>query len=806
VTVVFCDLCDSTQLGERIDPETLRGVLASYFRAMSAVLERHDGTVEKFIGDAVMAVFGVPGVREDDALRAVRAAAEMRTALAELNAELEPKLGIRLRTRTGVNTGEVIAGVPSRGGGFVSGDAVNVAARLEQAAEPGEVLIGEHTLELVRGAVTTEPVAPLELKGKSRRVPAFRLLDVDVTPGIGGTGLTAPLVGRDRELAELHAALDRATERRTCELLTVLGPAGIGKSRLAQDFAAAVGERATVAVGRCVSYGEGLTFWPLRGVVAALAGSADEERTDVVRTGLARILEGDEDAGTVGERIAGAVGWGDPATDPLETAWAVRRLLEAAARERPLVVVLEDLHWAEPILLDLVEHVTGTLDGVPVLVVALAREDLLDLRPGFGGDAPRVVMAPLDARNSRALVEHLLGHDDVAGDLADLVFARAEGNPLFVEELVRMLVDERQLERSEAGVSAVRSSPLSLPPTIHALLAARIDRLAPGERTVVEAGAVVGAAFGRGALLALAGDRHAAEVDAHLDGLARSGLLAPDGGRFAGDPTYSFGHALMRDVAYGAMLKARRADLHARYADWLERTAGDRADEHDELLGYHLERAHRYLTELGPADDRARLLAARAARRLGASGARALARGDIRAAVSLLERAVSLLDAEDPVRRELTTKLGIALAETGQVSRVDALLRDRLEAERRGGAFVMFHDADGRQHVVDLGETATIGRRTDRDVALTWDDEVSRRHAHITAIDDGWELADDESRNGTHLNGQRLTAPHALRDGDVLRFGDTVVLFRAPARAPAHAGAAPGPGQRTHVPGRSDER
>jgi class 3 adenylate cyclase len=772
VTIVFCDLCDSTKLGERLDPETLRQVIARYFEAMSEALNRHEGAIEKFIGDAVMAVFGTPTVREDDALRGVRAAAEMRSTLAELNDQLEERWGVRLQARTGVNTGEVITGDPSRGEGFVSGDAVNVAARLEQTAPPGEILIGEHTLDLVRDSVVVEPVPPLELKGKSEPVPAFRLVEVTDGPAERARRLDAPLIGRERELAQMREAFDRAVAGRGCELVTLVGPAGIGKSRLAEDFGASVAGEAKVVAGRCLSYGEGLTFWPLRAIVEGLVGSADDESSEQAQARIARLLEDDDDTATIVERVAGALGQSEAAAYPAETFWAVRKLLEAAAREQPLVILFEDIHWAEPTFLELIEHLAGKAEGVPILIVAAARTDLFDVRPDFGGAvaaATKLELHPLGAEQSRTLIEQLVGDAGATADLPDRVFAAAQGNPLFVEELVRMLLEERHAD---------------VPPTIHALLAARLDRLDPAERVVVEAAAVVGRSFSGGAVLELVGGDDRAELERQLSALVAKQLIEPDGSRFAGEQTFSFNHILVRDVAYQGILKGQRSELHASFAAWLERVAGERANEYEEILGYHLERAHRYLAELGPLDERGRELATRAAARLGSSGGRALARGDIGPAVNLLERAVSLLAEDDPLRRDLTVKLGIALAESGQLSRADALLHDRLEAERRGSAYVVFQDPTGKQQVVTLEddqEKVAIGRRVENDIALAWDQEVSREHAQLLRGPEGWTLVDDGSRNGSYLNGQRVSGRHPLRDGDVLRFGDTVVLFRAPA-------------------------
>ena len=776
VTVVRSDLVGSTKLGEALSPETLRQVLGRYFDVMTEVLMRHEGASQRFIGDAVMAVFGIPSVHEDDALRAVRAAIEMRAALRDLNDELEPRWGVRLQARTGVNTGEVIVGDPSHGEDFVSGEAVNVATRLERAAPSREILIGEQTLDLVRSAVLVQAVAPVEVEGKRQPVRAFRLLDV-AGPDRGiDRGLSSPLVGRERELQVLRDAFDRTVSAGTCELVTVVGPAGVGKSRLRSDFVQSLGGAATAVTGRCLSYGQGLTFWPLREIVAELAGIEDGDSPDEVLARLARLLPADDDRATVAERVAGALGVVDSSAYPQDTFWAVRKLLEAVASERPLVVVLEDVQWAEPTLLELIEYLPMAIGALPVLLIAVARAELFDIRPNFAQGlpgAPRIDVQPLSEADCLALVEQLVGEAGVATDVSDRVAVSAEGNPLFVEELVRMLIDERHLGQD--------ASALPMPPTIQAVLAARLDRLDSAELAIVRAAAVIGKSFSDEAALLLAG-RDRSEPESQLGTLVRKQIIEADGGRFGGRRTFSFKHILLRDVAYQGILKAQRADLHERYADWLEREAGERASEYQEILGHHLERSVHNLSELAPMDERPEL-ATRAARHLGASGTRALARGDIRPAVSLLERAVSLLPDDDPARRDLTLKLGIGLAESGDLSRADALLADRIRAERRGRAFVAFHDGGGSQQVVTLENERspiTIGRRPDNDIVLSWDSEVSRRHAHLLDTGEGWALVDDESRNGSYLNGERVTRQRPLRDGDVFRFGDTVVLFRAP--------------------------
>jgi class 3 adenylate cyclase len=412
VTVVFSDLAESTSLGERLDPESLSRVMARWFAAMRAMLERHGGTVQKFIGDAVMAVFGIPALHEDDAVRAVRAAAELRQGLEELNRDLARDWGLTLAMRTGINTGEVVVDDPGVGDALVLGDAVNVAARLEQAAAPGEVLLGEPTWRLVRDAVRVEPVAPLTLKGKAEPVAAFRLLSV--TAGAPGHArrLDAPMVGRDHPLRLLHDTFEAAAVDRICHLVTVLGAAGVGKSRLLAEFLADVSQRATVLQGRCLSYGEGITYRPVTELLRAAAGLTDADGPDAARAKLMAVLAGGERAELIADRLAGLLGLAEPTDSPEELPWAVRRLLETLARDRPLVVVLDDLHWAEPTLLDLIEHLAEWSRDAPILLCCLARPELLETRPGWGGgklNATSLLLQPLGADDSERLVEQLLG-------------------------------------------------------------------------------------------------------------------------------------------------------------------------------------------------------------------------------------------------------------------------------------------------------------------------------------------------------------------------------------------------------------
>jgi len=666
VTIVFADVTGSTALGERLDPEALRRVMGRYFDEMSAVIERHGGTVEKFIGDAVMAVFGIPRLHEDDAVRAVRAAVGMRDALVTLNADLERDHGEGLAARIGVNTGEVVSGDPTAGQRLVTGDAVNVAARLEQAAGPGDVLIGEPTYRLVKDAVEVEAVPALDLKGKAEPVPAYRL--VAVSAGIAGheRHLDSPMVGRGKELEMLERALERAVSERTAHLFTLMGPAGVGKSRLVHEFLNSSIGSAEVVRGRCLSYGEGITFFPLADVVHQAAGISEADPPAVARGKLDAVVAEAHDGERVAALVGGLFGWGEAA--PTEDVfWAVRKLLEHLAREQPLVVVFDDVHWGEPTFLDLIDHLADWTRDAALLIVCIARPELLEVRPGWGGgkmNATSILLEPLPADDASELVDNLLGRADIPRVARDRILEAAEGNPLFVEEMLAMLIDDGLL-RFEAGTwrSVEDLANVTVPPTIHLLLAARLDRLDAEERAVIERGSVEGKVFHSGAVTTLSPETMRPNVRSRLLALARKELIRPDRAEFAGEDAFRFRHLLIRDAAYQAMPKEQRADLHERFADWLEDAARDRLGEYEEILAHHLEQAYRYRAELGAVDDRARTLAWRAVEHLLASAVRADERGDLSSARSVLERCVDLAKGRDRARAlvalaELLPELG----------------------------------------------------------------------------------------------------------------------------------------------------
>ncbi len=623
-----------------------------YFDAARRVIEHHGGTVEKFIGDAVMAVFGVPVLHEDDALRAVRAAVALRDAVAALNVDLQRDYATTVTLRTGINTGEVVTGTDER---LATGDAVNVAARLEQVAAPGEIVIGPETWRLVRDAVRVDATGPLELKGKSAPLTAYRLLEVRADP-VGRPGrVDAPLVGRDNYLRMLTNAFANVVRERACNLFTILGTAGVGKSRLTAEFLQTVD--ATLLRGRCLSYGDGITYFPVVSMVKQLLHSA-------AASAAANLLRRDE---KVAAAISVLLGEQDAVTIPSEIAWAVRKTFESATDVKPLVVVFDDLHWAEPALLELIEHIADLSRDAAILLIILARPELLDRHPGWGGgklNATTVLLEPLNMSDSNVLIDALLADDQrVDPQLLERVRVAASGNPLFVEEMVAM-------------VQATTTGDLIVPPTIQALLAARLDQLGPDERAVLERGSVEGQSFHRGAVQVMAPDQH--DVAGKLMTLVRKDLVRPDRPVFSGEDAFKFRHLLIRDAAYNSLSKAERSELHERFAGWLLQH-GNELVEVDEIAGYHLEQAYRYRADLGPVDDNGRRIAADAAMHLNAAGRRALGRGDVSAAEKLIERSDLLIPDQ---HLDVTVEEGLVhgLGEMGRLN--DAVSRAERIAER----------------------------------------------------------------------------------------------------------------------------
>ena len=755
VTIVFTDVAGSTALGNRLDPESLRRVMWRYFDTMQGTLERYGGTVEKFIGDAIVAVFGVPAVHEDDAIRAVRAAFEMGEALERVNKDLAREYGVRIITRTGINTGEVIVGDTATDQKLATGDAVNVAARLEQAAHPGEVLLGEATYRLVEDAAVVEAAPPVEAKGKSFPVAAWRLVGLRPDVPAFARAIATPFVGRDRELDEIRGAFDTTVRESSCSLATIVGPPGIGKSRLARELVHSLEKDARVVVGRCLAYGEGITYLPLADVVREIAG-ADPEPT------LAELLANVERGPIAARRIAGAIGAREEPGSPEETAWAFRRLFETLAASRPLVIVVDDIHWAEPTLLDLLEYVLAFSSGAPILLLCLARPDLFDARPSWAAPRPRatlVSLSPLSADESEDLIEGLVRDQDVVLGLRDRIVDAAEGNPLFVEQMLAMLADD-----PHAADEAV-------PATIHALLAARLDRLEPVERAVLQRASVEGRLFHRGAVEELLSSPGADGLGGVLLALTRKELLRPDRALFEGDDAFRFNHVLIRDVAYASLPKELRATLHARLASWLEGHAGAHLTGQEEIVGYHLEQAYLNRAELGRIDAEAHAIALKGGQLLGGAGRRALDRDEFAVASSLLDRACRLLAVEPAERAALLSDLGRALRGIGALDAADAALAEAIDAAKR-------HDDEAtelravmeRAHVAfmrappDADALRVVGRRAIAYFELIGSD---------ADLADAWELIGLAELAARDRNAQLVALQrgrrHALASGDMRR-------------------------------------
>jgi predicted ATPase/class 3 adenylate cyclase len=666
VTLVFTDLKDSTALTGSIDAEAMNEIKARYFSSMAVEIERHGGKVEKNIGDAIMAVFGLIRAHEDDALRAVRAAHGMQKVLAALNEDLQKYYGVQITNRTGVNTGEIVANTdPNADQNLATGDAVNVTARLEQNAPAGEILIGEVTYELVRNHVEVERLE-LTLKGKPEPVPAYRLIDVRAEPVARLGAAAAPFVGREAEMDILRGAFTEVSTTRAARLVTVIGDAGVGKTRLISDFIGRVEAEAKVFRGRCLAYGDGITFWPLVEIVRSAARISEDDSPEAARARIAALLaEDDPDRDSIVDRVASAVGLSSSSHPVAELFWGARKLLESQAIERPLVIVIDDIHSAEATFLEFLDHVVESVRGSSILILCSARPELVDVHGEWLASAviERIDLAPLGAADVEAMIDRLLAGVALSAETREKVVLAAEGNPLYIEQIVSLL-----RERDPGGDVVV-------PPTIAALLAERLDGLSREERAVVDPAAVIGLVFAGAAIAQLVPDQIRDEVDGHLAALDRKQFVHPLDSD-ADDAMFRFHHILVRDAAYQSLLKRARATLHERFVEWAEPVNRERGreTEFEEILGYHLEQAVRYRSELGPLDDQGRSIAARAAAKLASAGRRAFARGDTPAACNLLRRAVALLPTDDPERVELIGDLAYALMEEGHFDEA----RDRI--------------------------------------------------------------------------------------------------------------------------------
>jgi class 3 adenylate cyclase len=662
VTILFADVTGSTAIGERLDAEAVRRVLATFYASAREVLERRGGTVEKFIGDAVMAVFGIPRVHEDDAIRGVRAAWELLDVMARMNAELSERYGAELQLRIGVNTGEVVAGDPATGSSFVAGDAVNVAARLEQTAVPGTVYLGAETFDLARGVAEVEPVEPLELKGKSEPVPAFRLAGIRAGEQPAGVADVA-FVGRHAELEAFDRALDRIAGTGAAHAIAILGPAGIGKTRLIQEFVRRSLGRARSISCRCSREGERAVIAPVQDLLASALGLGTDASTDELEREARGLVGAGERADLVVSTLRRLVDGSDTA----EAAWVLGEILGAVGRRDPAIVAIDDAHLAAPVVRNLLADACRRLADVPVLWLEVYRTDAEEPHAAPGG-AEAADLGPLPEGEARALL--VSASTNLGRDVVTKILEAAEGNPLFLLETAR-LVAERP------------GSVVALPSGVRAILAARFDALADAERRALEVAATIGRTASVGWLVDLL---ESAEATA-LDDLALKGFVS-----LTVDEV-SFSHGSLRDVAYASATKQRRADLHERIAGLAE------ADQSPvEVLGFHLERTVALRADLGAPDEHDRRLSGRAATALSRAALEALANGDRTAAVTILPRASALVAAaqdEDRASKAVVGELAFRLGAWDEVVSMLAPVETTPDAWNHLGVALVKRDRTG---------------------------------------------------------------------------------------------------------------
>jgi class 3 adenylate cyclase/tetratricopeptide (TPR) repeat protein len=693
VTVLFCDLVGSTSRADGADPEDVLATLGPYHGRLRDELERYGATVEKFIGDAVMAVFGAPVAHEDDAERAVCAGLRILEAMEELNAE-QP--GLDLEVRVGIATGEVMVSLAARpeiGQHFVAGDVVNVAARLQHAAPPGAVVVGGLTQRLTRDRVGYEGLSPVAVRGKREPLELWRAVGIRARAGAGIAWPSPTLfVGRQAELVALQSALRRATWEPGVQLVTITGEPGVGKSRLVREFHAWVTEQPDLVgwrQGRCLPYGEGISFWALGEVVKAQAGILESDDEAAAREKLASVIDAiapvDEDRAWLRSRLGPLVGLTDPSgtggqpRSQQETFTAWRLFLEAVAHDRPLVVVVEDVHWADPALLEFLEHLVAWSEGAPILVVVTARPEVYERSPAWGGgrrNATTVALGPLTATETGQLLAVLLAEVVLPAEMRTALAERAGGNPLYAEQFARLIVDRGLLAKGGAEPGLVSAEKLPLPDTLAALIAGRLDGLPAGRKALLADAAVLGRVFWSGGVVAV-GDRGEADVRLALRDLARAEFVRRvPMSSVAHQEEYSFWHALLRDVAYGSLPRKVRAAKHLAAARWLEKLAGARVADYAELLAYHYQTALECTEDAGD-KTRAAELAEPTARYLVIAGDRAF---DLAAATAPAHyrRALDLIPAGSPARGAVLVKHGRACWAAGRPDEPERSLREAI--------------------------------------------------------------------------------------------------------------------------------
>jgi class 3 adenylate cyclase/tetratricopeptide (TPR) repeat protein len=719
VSVLFCDLVGFTSASESADPEDVQARLSAYHSMLRTEIERYGGTVEKFIGDAVMAVFGAPTAHEDDPERAVRAGLRIVEATTELN---EQQPGLDLAVRVGVNTGEALVNLsarPERGEGFVTGDVVNTASRLQGAAPVDGVAVGEQTYAATSQVFDFVELPPAELKGKAERVPLFHALAARSRFGTDLTRRhTTALVGREIDLALLKGAFDKAVSGPSLQLVTVVGEPGVGKSRLVTELfhhVDSLPELVRFRQGRCLPYGDGITFWAIGEIVKAEAGVLDTDDPDTAASkleqALARLIDEESERGWFFDRLAPLLGLATPSGTREETFTAWRRFLEAAAAENPTVCVIEDLHWADEALLGFIEHLAEWCQGVPLLVVCTARPELYEKHPNWGAGLRNRVdisLNPLSPMESAKLVSALLDRAVLPAETQGLLVERSGGNPLYAEEFIRMLSDRGLLD--EAGRLSEAAQELSFPSSVQAIIAARLDTLPPERKTVLQDAAVIGKVFWAGAVTALADRAHgAATTDLHE--LSKKELIRPSRtSTVAGEAEYSFWHAFIQDVAYNAIPRSTRATKHATAARWIEDVAGERVEEYAEILAHHYLTAARLAEATG--GPNVEQLRTSARRHLLTAATRAI-HVDVPRAESLARSALEITPHDHDERPDVEVTLAMAVRGAGRTDEARQLFRSAIAAaETRGNVLLRARAILGLSVIIQGHDPAEADRMT----------------------------------------------------------------------------------------------